>query len=66
MGMNPLSDKLTSRLKQMVGEGLVSIQFDIRNKREATVEAVCREVTRLYEAVDRGEESDLIFNDAVH
>jgi hypothetical protein len=55
---------LAERFEKMAADGLVDVKFFVRNSEEATVEVLCDEVTRLYEAVDRGEASPLDFNDS--
>lgn len=57
-------DELAERFEKMAADGLVDVKFFVRNSEEATVEVLCDEVTRLYEAVDRGEASALDFNDS--
>jgi hypothetical protein len=57
-------DRLSQRFAQKRAEGLVDVKFFVRNHDEATVESVCREVNRLYDAVELGEAEDLDFKDS--
>jgi len=56
-------ESLSERFDKMKAEGLVDVKFYLRNLDEAAVEAVCAEVSALYEAVERGETSKLDFKD---
>jgi hypothetical protein len=55
--------KLSDRFAEKAAGGLVDVKFFVRNPDEAVHEQVCKEVNRLYEAVDRGDVVDLDFND---
>ncbi len=66
MTMKTECEKLAERFSRMAKEGLRDVKFFVRNTDEASTEAVCKEVNRLYEAVDRGEESVLDFKDSTH
>lgn len=55
---------LAVRFERMAADGLLDVKFFIRNQDEATAEAVCAEVSALYAAVDRGEETPLDFKDS--
>lgn len=57
------SKKLAARFDKKAADGLVDVKFFVRNPDEATTELVCREVNRLYDAVDRGEAEVLDFKD---
>ena len=57
-------DKLSQRFAQKRVSGLVAVKFYVRNHDEATGEAVCREVNRLYDAVEMGDAEDLDFKDS--
>ena len=59
----PESRKLASRFKSMAAQGLLDVKFFVRNPDEAMTESVCREVNRLYDAVERGEAETLDFRD---
>jgi len=55
--------KLAERFERMAGEGLLDVKFYVAG-REAVTEQVCREVNRLYDALDRDEAANLDFKDA--
>lgn len=57
-------NEMNERFAGMKKDGLVGVTFSLRNVREATVDAVAKEVNRLYRAVDRGEETVLDFKDS--
>ncbi|MBO9099965.1 MULTISPECIES: hypothetical protein [unclassified Rhizobium] len=57
-------NQLAARFDKMAADGLLDVKFFVRNTDEATAEGVCEEVSRLYEAVARGEEEALDFRDA--
>ena len=59
----PESRKLVARFEQMAVDGLLDVKFYVRNPDEAMTETVCREVNRLYQAVDLGEAEKLDFKD---
>jgi hypothetical protein len=59
----PECKKLAARFNEKAAEGLLDVKFFVRNPDEAMAEAVCREVNRLYDAVERGEASPLDFAD---
>ena len=59
----PECQKLAARFETKAAEGLLDVKFFVRNPDEAMTESVCREVNRLYEAVDRGEAEPLDFKD---
>jgi len=63
MDRYPESQQLAARFRSMAAEGLVDVKFFVRNQDEAMAESVCREVNRLYAAVDRGEAEPLDFKD---
>ncbi len=48
------SRRLAERFARKAGAGLLDVRFAVRNQDEATPEAVCSEVNRLYEAVEAG------------
>jgi hypothetical protein len=54
---------LADRYHRMKTEGLVDVKFLLRNRDEATVEQVKREVKAMYDALDRGDSKVLDFND---
>jgi hypothetical protein len=54
---------LADRYHSMKTEGLVDVKFLLRNRDEATVEQVKREVKAMYDALDRGDSKVLDFND---
>jgi hypothetical protein len=56
-------NELAARFEKMAADGLLDVKFSVRNSDEATADAVCKEVLSLYEAVGRGEETDLDFKD---
>jgi hypothetical protein len=58
------SQKLAARFEAKAASGLRDVKFFVRNITEATEEGVCREVNRLYDAVERGEAKPLDFNDS--
>jgi hypothetical protein len=60
----PESRKLASRFEAKAAQGLLDVKFFVRNPDEAMTESVCREVNRLYDAVERGEAEPLDFSDA--
>lgn len=47
----------------MAADGLLDVKFFVRNPDEAMAETVCREVNRLFDAVDRNEAVRLDFKD---
>ena len=55
--------KLADRFEKMAGDGLLDVKFYVAN-REAVTEQVCREVNRLYEALERDEAANLDFKDS--
>lgn len=55
--------KLADRFERLAGEGLLDVKFYVAG-REAVTEQVCREVNRLYEALDRNESAELDFKDS--
>lgn len=57
--------QLADRFNRMAAAGLLDVKFFVRNPDEAMTESVCREVNRLYEAVDAGEARKLDFFDSV-
>jgi hypothetical protein len=58
------SHKLAARFRKKAVDGLGDVKFLVRNIDEATNEAVCREVNRLYDAIERGEAEPLDFKDS--
>ena len=56
-------DALSERFTQKRKDGLVDVKFFVASN-QATKESVCRELTRLYAAVDRGESRPLVFKDS--
>jgi hypothetical protein len=64
MDRYPECKQLAARFEKLAADGLLDVKFYVRNPDEATAEAVCREVNRLYAAVDRGEAEVLDFKDA--
>ena len=54
---------LANRFEKMAGDGLLDVKFYVAG-REAVTEQVCREVNRLYEALERGESAELDFKDS--
>ncbi len=56
--------QLADRFARMAAAGLLDVKFFVRNPDEAMTESVCREVNRLYEAVESGEARKLGFQDA--
>ena len=61
----PESQALAARFEKKAAEGLMDVKFFVRNHDEAMTESVCREVNRLYAAVDRGEAESLDFKDGL-
>lgn len=59
---NSECQKLAGRFERMASEGLVDVKFYVSG--EAASEQVCREVNRLYAAVENGECSKLDFKDS--
>jgi hypothetical protein len=55
--------KLADRFDRMASEGLVDVKFYVAGK-EVVTEQVCREVNRLYSALERNEAADLDFKDS--
>lgn len=55
--------RLADRHEAFKAEGLVDVKFLLGNPAEATNEEVCREVSALYEALDRKEFKVLDFGD---
>lgn len=58
------AQKLATRFSEMADGGLVDVKFYLRNREEAGTEQVCREVNKLYEAVDKDEIASLDFKDS--
>jgi hypothetical protein len=57
-------EKLADRFEKMAArEGLLDVKFYVAG-RELVTEQVCREVNRLYEALERGESAELDFKDS--
>lgn len=56
-------DDLANRFEKMATEGLLDVKFYVAG-RELVTEQVCREVNRLYEALERGECAKLDFKDS--
>lgn len=54
--------ELAHRFEKMAADGLLDVKFYVAD--EATTELVCREVTRLYDALDAGEFAPLDFKDS--
>jgi hypothetical protein len=55
---------LADRFEKMAAEdGLLDVKFYVAG-RELVTEQVCREVNRLYEALERGESAELDFKDS--
>ena len=54
---------LADRFERMAAEGLVDVKFFLRNLDEAASEMVCKEVNRLYEALENKEAVPLNFKD---
>ena len=57
-------DKLAAHFEKMAAQGLVDAKFYLRNLDEAVTEQVCREVNRLYGAIEMGEQVPLDFKDS--
>ncbi len=66
MASTPHCDQLAARFEQMAADGLQDVKFFVRNSEEATADALCKEVDRLYAAVERGESTILDFKDGKH
>lgn len=66
MDMQTESTKLAARFDKMAADGLVDVKFLVRNREEATGEAVCKEINAVYAAVDAGQEKALDFADSTH
>jgi hypothetical protein len=60
------SAKLASRFEQMAAKGLIDVKFFVKSDDEASADNVLEEVVRMYEAVERGEEFPLDFEDSAH
>ncbi len=56
-------ENLADRFEKMASEGLLDVKFYVAG-REAVTEQVCREVNRLYGALERGESAELDFKDS--
>ena len=56
-------EKLADRFEKMAEGGLLDVKFYVAG-RELVTEQVCREVNRLYEALERGESAELDFKDS--
>jgi len=56
-------DDLANRFEKMAADGLLDVKFYVAG-RELVTEQVCREVNRLYEALERGESAELDFKDS--
>jgi hypothetical protein len=56
--------KLADRFGEMAKGGLVDVKFFFASAEETEAEQVCREVGRLYEALDKDEYSVLDFKDS--
>ncbi len=54
--------QLARRFELMEKDGLLDVKFFVGS--EAVTEQVCREVNRLYEAVEKGECAELDFKDS--
>ncbi len=54
--------KLAERFEKMAQDGLLDVKFYAAG--EAATEQVCREVNRLYQAVEQGEFAELDFKDS--
>lgn len=58
------TEHLASRFETMAAsEELVDVKFYVNNSEEASAGDVCREVDRLYEALERGDSAILDFKD---
>lgn len=54
---------LAGRFEKMAADGLLDVKFYVADG-ELVTEQVCREVNRLYEALERGESAELDFKDS--
>lgn len=54
--------KLAERFEKMAQDGLLDVKFYASG--EAAAEQVCREVNRLYQALEQGEFADVDFKDS--
>ena len=54
---------LDARYADMKAAGLVDVKFLLGTPAEATSEELCREVTAMYQALERGEFKSLDFGD---
>lgn len=54
--------KLAERFEKMAQDGLLDVKFYAAG--EAATEQVCREVNRLYQAMEQGELAELDFKDS--
>ena len=54
--------KLAERFEKMAQDGLLEVKFYAAG--EAATEQVCREVNRLYQAMEQGELAELDFRDS--
>ncbi len=55
--------KLADRFEKLAGEGLLDVKFYVAGS-EAVTEQVCREVNRLYDALEHDEFAELDFKDS--
>lgn len=60
---NTECQRLANRFEKMAKNGLLDVKFYVGGG-EAMSEQVCREVNRLYDAVEKGESVELDFNDS--
>lgn len=56
-------NKLAARFEEKAADGLLDVKFYVRNTEDAVAESVCREVNRLYDAVENNEATVLDFKD---
>lgn len=56
-------DAVAALYKKKQANGLVDVKFFVDDTYKATKEAVCKEVLRLEEALEKGEFEPLVFND---
>jgi hypothetical protein len=59
---NTECQKLADRFAAMAKDGLLDVKFYVAG--EVAAEQACREVNRLYEALDNGESSELDLKDS--
>jgi hypothetical protein len=57
--------QLADRFERKTAEGLVDVEFYLAGVAEATTDEVYEDVNSLYEAFERGDCRELVFNDPI-